>query len=61
MSDQSCQRCNLGDVAHKPEQQIDAMNRLIHERASAVEFPRAAPCAAVVILLGAVPFDDRVA
>ena len=45
---------------HQPEEQVDRVDRLIHQRAAAVERPGAAPAAAVVILLGPVPFDDGV-
>ena len=49
------------DRAHQPAQQVDGMDRLIHQRATAVEFPGAAPRAAIVILLRAIPLDVRVA
>jgi hypothetical protein len=49
------------DGAHEPCQQVDGMDGLVHEGAAAVEGPRAAPRAAVVVLLGAVPLDISVA
>ena len=54
-------RSDRFDVAHQPVKQIDVVNRLIHERTAAVELPRSAPAAGVVVLLGAPPFDVRIA
>ena len=54
-------RRDFGHRAHQPGQQIDAVDRLVHQGAAAVQFPGAAPGAAVVVLLGAVPLDVRVA
>ena len=54
-------RGHFDDRAHQPGEQIDAVNRLVHQRAAAVEFPRAAPLAAVVILLRAKPLHVGIA
>ena len=42
-------------------EQVDVVDRLIHQRAAAVELPGPAPAAGVVILLGAPPLDVRIA
>ena len=52
---------DLDHRAHQPGEQIDAVDGLVHQGAAAVEFPRAAPRAAVVVGLGAIPLDDGVA
>ena len=41
---------DLDHRAHQPGEQIDAVDRLVHQRAAAVELPGAAPGAAVVVL-----------
>src|SRR5437660_972579 len=51
-----------GDVrnrTHEPEEQIDIVNGLIHERPSAVERFGTFPAAFVVIRLGPPPFTSR--
>ena len=45
------------DVAHQPVEEIDVVNRLVHERPAAVEIPGAPPAARIIILLGSPPFD----
>ena len=49
------------DVAHQPVEQVDVVDRLVHERAAAVELPGPAPAAGVVVLLGPPPLDVGVA
>ena len=46
-----------GDVAGEVEEEVDGVDRLVHEGASAAEFPGAAPDVGVVVGLGAVPLD----
>ena len=43
------------DVAHQPVQEVDVVDRLVHECPAAVEVPGAPPAARVVILLGSPP------
>ena len=52
---------DLHDRAHQPGEQIDAVNGLVHQRAAAVEFPGAAPGAAVVVGLRAKPLHVGIA
>lgn len=48
--------------AHDPLQNIDGMNRLVHQRTAAVPFPGAAPAAVgQVVIVVAIPFDHDVA
>ena len=47
--------------AHEPGEQVDGVDGLVHEGAAAVEGPGAAPGAAVVVLLRAVPLHVGVA
>ena len=54
-------RSQFDDRAGQPLQQVDLVDRLVHQRAAAVEFPRAAPAAGIVVGLRAVPGDQRVA
>ena len=49
------------DGAHEPEEKIDGVDGLVHQGAAAVQLPRAAPSAPVVIRLRPVPFHVRVA
>ena len=51
-----------GDAAHRthqPEQQVDGVDALVHERAAAVEGERAAPGRGIVVGLRAPPGDER--
>ena len=52
---------DLDHGSHQPGEQIDAVNGLVHEGPAAVEFPGAAPRAAVVIGLAAIPLHVGVA
>ena len=52
---------DLDDRAHQPGEQVDAVDGLVHQRAAAVELPGAAPGAAVVIRLRAIPLHIGVA
>ena len=54
-------RADFDDRPHQPGEQIDAVNRLVHQRAAAVERPGAAPRPAVVVLLRAKPFHVGIA
>ena len=49
------------DVAHQPVEQVDVVDRLVHQGAAAVEVPGPAPAAGVVVLLGPPPLDVGVA
>ena len=49
------------DVAHQPLEQVDVVDRLVHQGTAAVEVPGPAPAARVVIRLGPPPLDVRVA
>ena len=54
-------RPDLDDRPHQPREEIDAVDGLDHQRPAAIEFPGAAPGAAVIIILGAMPLYDGVA
>ena len=56
-----CPRTHFGDRAHEPRQEVDTVDRLIHQCTATVELPRPAPGTTVVILLRAVPLDVGVA
>src|SRR5260370_30697949 len=60
-----CQRVGIGvnapDRAHKPLKEIDRVDRLVHQDASAVKSPGTPPGAAVVVCLRAPPRYDDVA
>ena len=52
---------NRLDVAHQPGEQVDIVDRLVHEGAAAVEVPGSSPAAGVVVLLGPPPLHVGVA
>ncbi len=54
-------RVDAPDWSHQPLQQINGVDRLIHEHAATIKFPGTAPFATVVIRLRAPPGHSGVA
>ncbi len=61
MSDECSLRGHAVYRPHKPEQQIDLMDALIHQNATTIELPSPSPSAARVIRIVTMPFDVRIA
>src|SRR5881275_2694957 len=49
------------DRTHQPLQQINGMDRLVHQDAATIQFPGPAPCSTVVVCLLTPPGYKRVA
>src|SRR5262249_5894851 len=60
VQDGSCAGLERDDVSEQPDQQINRVDALIHERSAAIESQRATPLRIAVILGRAIPPDARV-
>ena len=54
-------RADFDDRSHQPREQIDAVDRLVHQGPAAIEFPGPPPRPAVVVRLRAPPGYNGVA